>query len=203
MRSPFADQLQSDLSAHRPFSLILTPSGRLIARSLPNPLCEHNFCEASLPSTDRARLPGGLGNTSAVEARIFRRTEAATKSFGRLYKIWANPSSRQQLGGHCPGDVGQTEVAALRAEGQLGVFQPEEVQDRGLDVVDVNAVGDGGKPELIRLAQGQAGLDPSPGHPHRHGVDVMVAPDGFADLAHGRAPEFTPPDHQRALEQAP
>ncbi len=34
-------------------------------------------------------------------------------------------------------------------------------------------------------------------------VDVMVAADGFADLAHRRAAELAPPDHQGVLEQAP
>src|SRR4051794_32118264 len=39
--------------------------------------------------------------------------------------------SRQQLVDHVALDVGQAEVAALEAEGQLRVVQAEQVQDRG------------------------------------------------------------------------
>ena len=51
-----------------------------------------------------------------------------------------------------PCDVGQAEVAALEAEGELQVVEAEQVQDRGLQVVDVDAVFDGVEAELVGRA---------------------------------------------------
>ena len=60
-------------------------------------------------------------------------------------------------------DVGQAEVAALEAVGQLGVVEAQQVQDRGLQVVDVDAVLDGVEAELVGLADGRGrGLTPPP-----------------------------------------
>ena len=57
-----------------------------------------------------------------------------------------------------PADVGQPEVAALEAEGQLGVVEAEQVQDRRLQVVDVDAVLDRREAELVGLADDLARL---------------------------------------------
>ena len=55
-------------------------------------------------------------------------------------------------------DVGEAEVAALEAEGQLLVVEAEQVQDRGVEVVDVDAVFDGAEAEFVGLAEDGAGL---------------------------------------------
>ena len=47
---------------------------------------------------------------------------------------------RQNLLHHAPRHVGQAEVAAGVAERQLLVVQPQQVQDRGVEVVDVDGV---------------------------------------------------------------
>ncbi len=49
---------------------------------------------------------------------------------------------RKQLLHHLAADVGQPEVAALEAIGQLEMVEAEQVQDRGLQVVDVDSVLD-------------------------------------------------------------
>ena len=48
---------------------------------------------------------------------------------------------RQQLRHHVSMHVGQAEIAALEAVGQLGVVEAEQVQDRGVQVVGVDFVG--------------------------------------------------------------
>ena len=53
-------------------------------------------------------------------------------------------------------DVGEAEVAALEAVGQLRVVEAEQVQDRRLQVVDVDLVLDGGEAELVGLRRGSA-----------------------------------------------
>ena len=47
------------------------------------------------------------------------------------------------------GDVGQAEVAAGVAVGELRVVEAQQVQDRGVQIVDVNSVLDGLEAELV------------------------------------------------------
>ncbi len=49
-------------------------------------------------------------------------------------------------------DVGQAEVAALEPVGQLRVVDAEQVQDRGLEVVDVDRVLGDVVAEVVGLA---------------------------------------------------
>ena len=69
--------------------------------------------------------------------------------------------------------------------------------------MDVNAVADGGKAKIVGLAEGQARLGSSAGHPHGHRVDVVVTAHCLTNLAHRRTAEFTAPDDERVFEQAP
>src|SRR6184192_1541723 len=95
-------------------------------------------------------------------------------------------------------DVGEAEVAALEAVGETLVVEAEEVEDGGLEVVDVVLFLDGGEAELIGLAD-DAVSDAAAGDVHGEGVDVMVAADGDADLAHRRAAELAAPDDERVV----
>ena len=52
---------------------------------------------------------------------------------------------------HVAGDIGQAEVAAVVAVGQLRVVEAEQVQDRGVQVVDADAVDDGLVADLVGL----------------------------------------------------
>ncbi len=74
-----------------------------------------------------------------------------------------------------PGDVGQAEVAAVEAVGQLRVVEAHQVQDRGVDVVDVDSVLDGLVAELVGGSVLDAALDAAAGHPGGEGVRVVVA----------------------------
>src|SRR5262245_654022 len=58
-------------------------------------------------------------------------------------------SSCQEFLDQLPVDVGEAEVAALRAEGELGVVDAEQMEDGGVQVVDVNAVLDGVEAEVV------------------------------------------------------
>ena len=51
-----------------------------------------------------------------------------------------------------PVHVGQPEVAALEAVGQPRVVEAHQVQDRGLEIVDVHAVLDGVIAEVVGRA---------------------------------------------------
>ena len=78
---------------------------------------------------------------------------------------------RQSDGRH----VGQAEVAALEAVGEPRVVDAQAVQDRGVEVVDVDGVSDDVVAVVVGLAVGDAGLDAAAGQPHREAAAVVVA----------------------------
>src|SRR5262245_26397398 len=96
-------------------------------------------------------------------------------------------------------DVGEAEVAALETVGEALVVEAEKVENGGLQVVDVVLFVDDAEAELVGFAD-DAGADAAAGDPHGESVDVMVAADGDADLAHGRAAEFAASDDERVVE---
>ena len=49
-------------------------------------------------------------------------------------------------------DIGEAEVAALKTIRQPGVVEPEQVQQRGVQIVDVDPVLNGVEPEFVGLA---------------------------------------------------
>ena len=57
---------------------------------------------------------------------------------------------------HAAVDIGQPEVAAAVAVGQPLVVDAQQVQDRGVQVVDVDAVLDGVHAELVGGAVGRS-----------------------------------------------
>ena len=55
--------------------------------------------------------------------------------------------------------VGEAEVAALGAVGELGVVEAEEMKDGGVEVVDVDLVLHGIEAELVGFAEFHTGFD--------------------------------------------
>ena len=71
-----------------------------------------------------------------------------------------------------------------------------------MQVLDVEAVLDGGAAQLVGLADADAALDAAAGHPHGEAVGVVVAAGALGVLG-GRLPaELAAPDDQRLVEQA-
>ncbi len=98
-------------------------------------------------------------------------------------------------------NVCQAKVAALKAKREAFVVDAEKMQERGMQVVNVNLSLDDAKAEFIGFAVDDSRLGSAAGDPHRKGVDVMVATHGIAHLAHRRAAKFASPNHQRVVEQ--
>ena len=73
--------------------------------------------------------------------------------------------SRQQFLHHPAMHVGQPEVAAGVAVGELRVIETEQVQNRGVEVVHVNAISRDRGALLVGLAVGDASLGAAAGHP--------------------------------------
>src|SRR4051812_49371277 len=72
-------------------------------------------------------------------------------------------------------DVGEPEVAAAVAVGELLVVDAHQMQDRRVQVVHVDLVGDGGDAELVGGAVDVAPLDAAAGEPHGEARAVVVA----------------------------
>ena len=86
---------------------------------------------------------------------------------------------------------------ALVPEDEPGMIDAQGVEDRGVDVVDVEPVFDGMEADLVGLADDDSRLDAAAGHPHGEAVGVMVAAVAF--LGHRRAAELAAPDDQRLV----
>src|SRR5579883_2314460 len=103
------------------------------------------------------------------------------------------------------GDVGEAVVAPLVLVGQPLVVDAQEMEDCGVEVVDVDAVGRDAVAEGIRRAKGDARLDPATGRPDGEASGVVVAAVvGGRQLALAviRPAELAAPEHQRVVEQA-
>jgi hypothetical protein len=76
-------------------------------------------------------------------------------------------------------NVGQAEVPALETESQSGVIDSQQMQDRGLKVVDGNGILNGFEAEIVGSSVSHAWLDPSTCHPDGKSVRVVIATPGF------------------------
>src|SRR5262245_18731019 len=103
--------------------------------------------------------------------------------------------------------VGQPEVATGMTIGERLVVETQEVENRGMQVVDVDLVLNGLEAELVGGAMDMAPLDSATGQPRREAVMVMVAAIHLAgvgprrgQLHRGSAAELATPDHERVFE---
>ena len=71
-----------------------------------------------------------------------------------------------------------------------------------MQVLDVEAVADGGCAEFVGLADADAALDAAAGHPHGEAVGVVIAAGAVGVLGRRLPAELAAPDHQRLVEQA-
>ena len=79
-------------------------------------------------------------------------------------------------------NVGQPEVAAPVSEGQPRVIETEQMQNRCVEVVDVDFVFRDLHTIIISLAVGHPAADSCPGQPGRVGKTEMAAPVGCLPL---------------------
>ena len=101
-----------------------------------------------------------------------------------------------------PVHVGQPEVSSLESVGQFLVVEAEQVQQRGVQVVDVDRIFHRPKAELVGLAIDLPRFEAAAGKPHREGIDVVIAAGVLPHFPHRRAAELATPDHDRVVEQS-
>ena len=96
--------------------------------------------------------------------------------------------------------VGQSEVTALVAVREAEMIEADQMQDGGVQVVDVDFLFHGGAAELVGGAVDDAALDAAAGQPHREALAVVIA--ALAALRRQRAAELAALDHQHLSDQA-
>ena len=73
------------------------------------------------------------------------------------------------------GDVSKPKVTPLVTVHQGGMVEPQQVEQSGMEVVDVNTVFGDLVPQLIGPAEGP-GLDATPGELDTEGTRMMITP---------------------------
>ena len=85
------------------------------------------------------------------------------------------------------------------------MVETELVQDRRLQVVNVNWILGDAETEFIGRAVLEAAFDSAAGHPHREGVGIVIAAQNFAlgraAFAERRPPKLAAPNDQRVFKQ--
>ena len=97
--------------------------------------------------------------------------------------------------------IREAKIPALKPVDEFGVIEAQQVQDRGVLVVDVDRILDRIETKLIAGPKRKPALPPAASEPHAETIRVMVA-SVVAALNHRRAPEFPTPNDQRVVEQS-
>ena len=101
-------------------------------------------------------------------------------------------------------NIGQAVAAALEFVGESFVIDSQQVQERGVEVVDVQAIAGDVVAEFVGLAVHDAGLHAAAGHPNAEAAGMMIAAEIRLNLALAiiRASKLAAPDNKRVVEQA-
>ena len=105
--------------------------------------------------------------------------------------------------------VGEAEVAAAVAVGELFVIEAQEVEHGGVEVVNMNPVLDGLEAKVVGSAVNVAAFHATAGHPGGEAVVVVIpsidlagVASGFGHFHHWGASEFATPKYEGFIEHA-
>src|SRR5258708_35114981 len=107
----------------------------------------------------------------------------------------ASASAAHDLWDRVAVDIREPHVAPVVEVGELGVIHSQQVQNRGVQIVNGDGLLLRLVAEFIARADGLSALDLRTRHPHAHGAGIMVA--AHAALRNGHPPEFAVPYNQR------
>ena len=108
--------------------------------------------------------------------------------------------SSQDFLHHVAMHIRQTEIATLEAERQFQMIEPQEMEDRRLEIMDMHAILRGSESQFVGRADVCSGPYAAAGEPHGEGVDVVIAANAVAVLAHRSSAKFTSPNHQCLIQ---
>ena len=101
--------------------------------------------------------------------------------------------------------IRQSEIAALEAERELFVVDAKCVQNRRVQIVNMDGLIDDVVTEVVSFAIDLPAFDATACHPHCEVARMMVATVvvfGQRSLTVDRAPKFSAPDHQRIIQHS-
>ena len=100
---------------------------------------------------------------------------------------------RNHLVNHPAADVGQAVIASLESVGELFVIDSHQVQNRGVQIVDMYGILCRVVAEVIRLTDRRTASDTATSHPNGEGILVMVTPGSIGKIAlqHRRSTELS------------
>src|SRR5688572_14933920 len=114
------------------------------------------------------------------------------------------PTLRDEFADDAAMHVGQAEVAAGIAVGEPLVIEAQQVEHRGVQIMDVDAVFHGAEAELVCSSMYASAPNAAAGHPHGEAPVVVVAAVDFSlvrallgELHGRRAAKLAAPQHQR------
>src|SRR5207245_1506446 len=118
------------------------------------------------------------------------------------WEMWSDGKDtlRQNWFDDAPEDIRQSVIPPTVAVGQPLVIQAHQVQNRGVQVVDMDFVLDGVPAVIVGGAVRQAAAHPPAGEPHGESEGMMLA--AIRALRRRRAAEFAAPDDERFIEQS-
>src|SRR6185503_3780422 len=99
-----------------------------------------------------------------------------------------------------PVNVGEADVSAAEAVGQLLVVQSKQAQDCGVQVEHFGDVLDRTHTNIVSCSIDESAFQPSACHPDREGRLVVIATIRFGTVR--RAAKLCSPNHQRLLQEA-
>ena len=99
-------------------------------------------------------------------------------------------------------DVGQPIIASLEPISQPLVVNPQQMQQRGIQIVHMDRIAGNIESQFIGFAVDVSCLDATPGQPYRIGPIVMIpAVAGSFALHHRCASEFPTPNDKCVVEK--
>lgn len=94
--------------------------------------------------------------------------------------------------------IGETEIASAVMKRKFFMVQTEQMEQRGMVVMDVHFLIYRIKPIIIAAAVAEAGLYSTAGKPIGKSVGIMIA--AVVALRRWRAAKFGSPNHQRFIQ---
>src|SRR5690606_24261792 len=167
-----------------------------------SPGCQRGACTPGTPSGGvRSWLSRPRPVPSGSEGEAQAASNGARSKDGRdiADSVAAASASRQDRADDFAVHVCQPDVAPAEPVGETRVVEPEQVQDRRVQVVDRHAVRDHLVAVVVGHAVGHAAGDAAAAQPRGERERVVVA--AVAPLGERRAPELAGPHHQRLVEQ--
>lgn len=109
-------------------------------------------------------------------------------------------TSCEYLRHHSPFHIRQPKIATAIAECQSLVVQSQQVQNRGMQIMDMHLIAGGVETEVIGGAVTEPCFHSAAGHPIRERMRIVVA--SIVSLGRRRSSELGAPNEQRIFQQA-